>query len=402
MISTEQLVAALEELAPHDRELLELSLRRRVPDEALATLFEIEEAEVARRRANAIEQLSQLLDLQRGEDLGNVLKALLEHGTWAEVGARPGAGKVEEKPGSEPAATENPEPVLELLADRPKAPDPEPAPTRRRWVGPAALAAGVFLVLGGAIGALALSSGESSGRDADDPQQRTFQPNESSEGGKGKGEPFASGSAPASAADKLKPGENVTATVKGRPVLYSKPGAGKKRVLPARTQFGTPRVFGVARRKGAWLAVQAPELKNGQVGWIRASEARLDSTPWALHADLSSKRIEVRKNGRRMRAFSIAIGNPQNPTPKGRFSVTDKLKVTDAGSPYGCCVLALTGHQVDLPPDWPGGDRLAVHATQDISSIGKPVSLGCMRAKSANARWLINTIPLGSPIFITA
>ena len=125
MISTEQLVAALEKLAPHDRELLELSLRRRVPDEALATLFEVEEAEIARRRANAIEQLSQLLDLQRGEDLGNVLKSLLEQGTWAEVGARPGAAKAEEG-GSEPAAPEEPQPVLELLADRPKAADPEP------------------------------------------------------------------------------------------------------------------------------------------------------------------------------------------------------------------------------------------------------------------------------------
>ena len=195
MISTEQLVAALEKLAPHDRELLELSLRRRVPDEALATLFEVDEAEIARRRANAIEQLSQLLDLQRGEDLGNVLKSLLEQGTWAEVGARPGAAKAEEG-GSEPEATEDPEPVLELLADRPKAADPEPPPRGRRWVGPAALAVGVILVLGGAIGALALSSGESSGKDSSDPQQRTFEPNESSEGGAGKGEPFASGSAP--------------------------------------------------------------------------------------------------------------------------------------------------------------------------------------------------------------
>src|SRR5215203_461065 len=78
MISTEQLVAALEELPPHDRELLELSLRRRVPDEALATLFDVEEAEVTRRRANAIDQLSTLLGLRRGEDLGSVLKSLLE------------------------------------------------------------------------------------------------------------------------------------------------------------------------------------------------------------------------------------------------------------------------------------------------------------------------------------
>lgn len=398
MISTEQLVAALEELAPHDRELLELSLRRRVPDEALATLFEIEEAEVARRRANAIERLSQLLDLQRGEDLGNVLKSLLEQGTWAEVGARPDAEKVDAA-GFEPESRETPGPVLELLSDRPKAADPEPAPARRRWVGPAALALGVLVVLGGAIGALALSSGESSGRDATDPQQRTFQPNEPD---KGKAEPFASGSAPASAADKLKPGQNVTATVRGRPVLYSKPGGGKKRTLPAHTQFDTPRVFGVVRRRGEWLAVQAPELKNGQVGWLRATDAKLDTTPWALHADLSTKRIEVRKDGRRMRSFPIAIGNPQNPTPKGRYSVTDKLKVTDASSPYGCCVLALSGHQVDLPPDWPGGDRLGVHATRDLSSIGKPVSLGCMRTTSDNARWLINTIPLGSPIFINS
>ena len=373
MISTEQLVAALEELAPHDRELLELSLRRRVPDEALATLFEIEEAEVARRRANAIEQLSQLLDLQRGEDLGNVLKALLEHGTWAEVGARPGADKVEEGAGSEPAATENPEPVLELLADRPKAPDPEPAPTRRRWVGPAALAAGVFLVLGGAIGALALSSGESSGRDADDPQQRTFQPNESSEGGKGKGEPFASGSAPASAADKLKPGENVTATVKGRPVLYSKPGAGKKRVLPARTQFGTPRVFGVARRKGAWLAVQAPELKNGQVGWIRASEARLDSTPGPCTPTSPPSASRCARTGAGCARSRSPSATRRTPRRRGATRSPTSCKVTDAGSPYGCCVLALTGHQVELPAGLagrrpPGGAR---HPGRQRRSAGR-------------------------------
>ena len=80
--------------------------------------------------------------------------------------------------------------------------------------------------------------------------------------------------------------------------------------------------------------------------------------------------------------------------------MTDKLKVADKGSPYGCCVLALTGHQNKLPPDWPGGDRLAVHATTDLSSIGKPVSLGCMRSKPANVRWLIGTVPLGTPVFI--
>jgi lipoprotein-anchoring transpeptidase ErfK/SrfK len=41
-----------------------------------------------------------------------------------------------------------------------------------------------------------------------------------------------------------------------------------------------------------------------------------------------------------------------------------------------------------------------VHATNDESSIGQPVSLGCMRANAAHARWLINHIPLGAPVFV--
>ena len=45
---------------------------------------------------------------------------------------------------------------------------------------------------------------------------------------------------------------------------------------------------------------------------------------------------------------------------------------------------------------------MAFHATSDLSSIGHSVSLGCMRATSENARWLIETIPLGAPIFIRA
>ena len=85
MISPEQLAQALERIHPRDRELLALSLRRRVPDEALARLYECESTDVARRRARAIERLADEMDLQRGEDLGAVLKALLEPDTWSAV-----------------------------------------------------------------------------------------------------------------------------------------------------------------------------------------------------------------------------------------------------------------------------------------------------------------------------
>ena len=99
--------------------------------------------------------------------------------------------------------------------------------------------------------------------------------------------------------------------------------------------------MGVVRQRGEWLAVQAPELDNGQVGWLRVGDAELSTVPWSLHVDLSNRQLTVRKDGHFVRRLPIAVGSPEHPTPQGRFSVTDKLKVADSGSPYGCCVLAL-------------------------------------------------------------
>ena len=85
MIRPEKLAEALDRIPPRDRELLSLSLRRRVPDEALGRLYECSPSEVARLRAHAIERLADEMELQRGEDLGAVLKALLEPDTWSQA-----------------------------------------------------------------------------------------------------------------------------------------------------------------------------------------------------------------------------------------------------------------------------------------------------------------------------
>ena len=81
MIDRQQLIAALEGLDPREREVLDLSLRRRVPDDALANVYGLDPAEVAQRRTAAIERL-EMLDIQRGADLGDMLQALLEPETW--------------------------------------------------------------------------------------------------------------------------------------------------------------------------------------------------------------------------------------------------------------------------------------------------------------------------------
>ena len=434
MIRPEQLAEALDRIAPRDRELLSLSLRRRVPDEALGRLYECSPSEVARLRARAIESLADEMDLQRGEDLGAVLKALLEPDTWTQAAASVGeefaAGGGRSRLAAVPVPQEDPdveasppppqlapvpdpevpapapdEPAKEPVAEAEKAPDPvaemveererEAPDPPRRAVPLALVGLGIAALVGvaGVVGATqfgdsqrVVARGTGGGGDG----TRHFIPE--------KGGPLA-------APFPTEPGDTdcySTASIRRSAVLYREPGGAKRLRITPKTEWGSTRVLGVVSQRGEWLGVQASELKNGEIAWIRRSATTLDCVNWSLHADLSKRELVVRHNGDTVRTLHVAIGRRDNPTPKGRFSVTDRLKVTSGGSPYGCCVLALTGHQTDLPPYWPGGDRLAVHATNDESSIGEPVSLGCMRTVATQARWLINHIPLGSPVFIHA
>ncbi|HEY1275668.1 MAG TPA: hypothetical protein VGF25_12180, partial [Thermoleophilaceae bacterium] len=142
LIRAEQLAAALERLDPRDRELLELSLHRRVPDEALGSYYACAPAEVARRRAAAIERLADDLSVQRGGDLGAVLRALLEPATWAELKGeaqpRPGeefaraaeAAAAAGGPATPAAAAGGPAAPRAPLGPQP-APEPDPAPRPR-------------------------------------------------------------------------------------------------------------------------------------------------------------------------------------------------------------------------------------------------------------------------------
>jgi hypothetical protein len=463
VISPEQLAKALDRIHPRDRELLSLSLRRRVPDEALGRVYDCPPGEVARRRARAIERLADALELQRGEDLGAVLQALLAPATWSataatvgeefaaggrgprltavplpeqpesrdepdspeqgepppppalapvpspaedEVGEKERAGNppAGEEPAEQPQTAEDgaatstdpelipvdAEPVLEMLAARrSEAPDPP-----RRAVPLALLGLGLAALVGAAGVVGATQFGDSNeiirGGGGGDDGTRQFTPHKSGP----LAAPFPSDPRAATCYS--------TANVTRATELYREPGASRRLKLSSSTEWGSDRVLGIVNQRGGWLAVQAPELRNGEVGWIRRADARVACVRWSLHADLSKRVLYVRRDGHTVRKFRVAIGRSENPTPKGRFSVTDKLKVTGSSSPYGCCVLALNGHQTHLPAYWPGGDRLAIHATDDGSSIGNPVSLGCMRAESRQARWLINTIPLGAPVFISA
>lgn len=197
-------------------------------------------------------------------------------------------------------------------------------------------------------------------------------------------------------------GRFVTARVTRRAALRASPGGRVVARIGARTEFGSRRVLAVTGRRGGWLRVIATERPNGRHAWLRTSAARLGSTDIWIRVDRSRRQLTLRRGRRVLRRFPVAVGRPDTPTPLGRFAVTDRLRSQRSDSPYGCCAVALSGHQTELLPGWPGGDRLAIHGTQDPSTVGQPASLGCMRAGVGDLRALMRMVPLGAVVVVVA
>jgi L,D-transpeptidase catalytic domain len=198
------------------------------------------------------------------------------------------------------------------------------------------------------------------------------------------------------------PPAHKLAVVRGGVALRHRPGGPVRGRLDAITEFGSPRVLGVAKRRGDWLGVVTTARPNNRLAWVRRGSPglKLRRTRWSLHADLSARTLVLRRAGRRVRRVVVGVGRLGSETPTGRFAVTDKLSGGRFGPYYGCCILALSGHQPKLPPGWTGGNRLAIHGTDAPSTIGAAASAGCLRAADAPLRVLMRQVPLGTPVFI--
>jgi hypothetical protein len=169
--------------------------------------------------------------------------------------------------------------------------------------------------------------------------------------------------------------------------------------LGRRSEFGSPNVFGVARQSHGWVGVSTALLPNGQLGWIRLDPKRLASgaTDFSIVVDLSDLRAEVLKANRPVRSFAVTVGAPGSTTPIGHFAVTDTFR-GGLNAAYGCCALALSATQPNLPSGWLGGNRIAIHGT--YGPIGVAASHGCVRAADADVSRLVDRVPLGTPVII--
>jgi lipoprotein-anchoring transpeptidase ErfK/SrfK len=171
--------------------------------------------------------------------------------------------------------------------------------------------------------------------------------------------------------------------------------------LEARTEFGSPQTLAVVARRGPWARVVTSARANGRHAWVEVdAKVAVRRTRVTVTLDLSARKLVVRQGDAVLRRMTVGIGRPTSPTPTGRFAVTDKLAGGRYGPYYGCCIVALSAHQPNLPAGWTGGDRIAVHGTNNPASIGAASSAGCPHAGEADMRVLMSAAPLGAPVFV--
>jgi lipoprotein-anchoring transpeptidase ErfK/SrfK len=192
------------------------------------------------------------------------------------------------------------------------------------------------------------------------------------------------------------------ARVVRRTQLRERPGGRVVSAIGMRTGYDSPRILAVVARHDGWLAVLSDHMPNSRAAWIPAASAELVHEPYRLDVDLSARRLTIRRDGRVVRRVRVAIGAPGTSTPTGRFAVTDALRIDEGRRSYGCCALALTGRQPDLPRGWSTSDRLAIHGTPDDRAIGDAVSDGCLHAPKRDMLWMLRHVTLGAEVRIRA
>jgi hypothetical protein len=190
-------------------------------------------------------------------------------------------------------------------------------------------------------------------------------------------------------------------------VAYDEPGGSEIGTFGLRNENGHLMVFGVRRVvlgkdcKIDWYRVRLPMRPNGSEGYVHADDVRLVRVPTRIFVDLSERKLSLYKQGEAVLTATVAIGAPGTPTPTGRYYVNQRLIASDPTGPWGPAAVGISAFS-DVLQEWIQGGPIAIHGTNDPSSIGQAVSHGCIRLPNDVLRQVFDTADAGTPVIITA
>jgi len=174
-------------------------------------------------------------------------------------------------------------------------------------------------------------------------------------------------------------------------------------VLDEATILGTATVLGVVTApEDGWAEVMLPIRPNGSTGWIRADEVSFYVVDSEIVVDLTAHELIYLVDGVEILRTDVGIGGEYTETPTGRFFVTDSVTMANPDSPWGPHALGLSARSETIT-EFNGGDGIiGIHGTNNPSSIGDSVSLGCVRLPNEMITLLHEMVPLGTRVEIRA
>jgi lipoprotein-anchoring transpeptidase ErfK/SrfK len=197
---------------------------------------------------------------------------------------------------------------------------------------------------------------------------------------------------------------SLVGMARGDLVVYQEPDSPEiVTTLPGTTILGTVTVVTVVEGPvDGWARVMLPIRPNGSEGWIKTDQVDLFIVEGRLVVDLSEKQLTYYKGGKEILTAVVAIGTKRNPTPVGKFFITDNVTMSSPTSPWGPHAFGLSARS-DTITEYNGGDGIiGIHGTNRPGSIGSAASLGCVRVPNDVITKLHDLIAIGTPVEIRA
>ncbi|MEC2075182.1 L,D-transpeptidase family protein [Metabacillus fastidiosus] len=108
--------------------------------------------------------------------------------------------------------------------------------------------------------------------------------------------------------------------------------------------------------------------------------------PYEIHVSIASRRLTLISQGKILKVYPIAVGKILTRTPIGNYVIVNREP--NPGGPFGAMWLSLSKI------------HYGIHGTNDPSSIGKAVSLGCIRMYNQDVIELASIVPNGTRVII--
>ncbi|MHB8059658.1 MAG: L,D-transpeptidase [Gaiellaceae bacterium] len=208
---------------------------------------------------------------------------------------------------------------------------------------------------------------------------------------------------------------SLVALVRTRAEVYHRPGGALLTTLPhlsksfaGANRRGVPTVVAALSAVRAsdcqarWYRVRLygkPGVSGAREGYVPAASVALAEMRTRVLVDLSRRRLTLYEDGASVLGARVAIGAASTPTPRGRFIVRERIRITDSGGAYGAAAIALSAFSEKLI-SWPQGGPVAIHGTNDPGSIGKAASHGCVRLGARDLERVFGRVQIGTPVEI--